>query len=302
MTSLRTRGDDAETTSDPASANTSQRPKRMSAWRSSTRGESVTVLFWQLVLFFGFLAGWEWLPTVPFLSKHFLFFQRFFISSPIGVAKMVFYLATGKNYIATIWGPLGHTLSAALGGTICAIISGAVLGLLFSHNAYSYRIFRPFIVALNAVPRVAIIPIIIILVKSAEMTDAVTAFTVVFFLVFFNAFEGGRSVPIEVIQNVKILGGTAATVLWRVRWRYVLAWTFASLPNAVTFGIVGSVTAELFTGSSGIGQILIAAVDEANAALTFGVVTVLTICSLLLVMGSDVARRRLLVWWDGGGR
>jgi NitT/TauT family transport system permease protein len=276
--------------------------KRKRKMPAASHGWSLSIFIWQMVLFLGFLAGWEWLPTVPALSKHFLFFQRFFISSPIGVAKMVFDLATGKNYVASIWGPLGHTLSAALGGTAAAIIAGAVLGLVFSHNSYSYRIFRPFIVALNAVPRVAIIPVIIILVKSAEMTDAVTAFTVVFFLVFFNAFEGGRSVPIEVIQNVRILGGTASTIMWRVRWRYVLAWTFASLPNAVTFGIVGSVTAELFTGSSGIGQILIAAVDEANSALTFGVVTVLTLCSLLLVLGSDIARRKLLVWWDDTAR
>jgi NitT/TauT family transport system permease protein len=85
-------------------------------------------------------------------------------------------------------------------------------------------------------------------------------------------------------------------ILWRVRGPLAVAWTFASIPNAIAFVFNGTATTEIFTGSSGIGQLLIAGVDTSNATLTFAVVGELTIVGVLLVVISMTLRRRVLHW------
>ena len=82
----------------------------------------------------------------------------------------------------------------------------------------------------------------------------------------------------------------------RFRWPFVLTWSLAQIPNAVSFGIVATVTTELFTGSNGIGGILITAIDTANADLTFAVVILLGVVSVVLIFAAERVKRFLLRW------
>jgi NitT/TauT family transport system permease protein len=156
----------------------------------------------------------------------------------------------------------------------------------------------PFIMAINAVPRIALIPVIVIIVGPNENASIVTAITVVFFIVFFNAYEGGRKIAREVLQNARLLGYDGLSIMWRIRLPYVVAWTFASLPNAISFSLLAVVTTEILTGASGIGKLILVSEDTVNATLTFAVVCILAVIGLFLVMATTLARSRLLFWWD----
>jgi len=160
---------------------------------------------------------------------------------------------------------------------------------------------RPFLILFNAIPRIAIIPIIILIFGATAVTDAVTAFIVVFFLVFYNAAEGAASVSVEMIQNAELLGNSKARIMWSVRWPYALAWTFVSLPNAIAFGLVGTVTAEVFTGGDGIGYQLSLAIGAVNATLIFSVVVILAVVGVTLTLGAQLLRLALLPWWATSG-
>jgi ABC-type nitrate/sulfonate/bicarbonate transport system permease component len=83
----------------------------------------------------------------------------------------------------------------------------------------------------------------------------------------------------------------------KIRGPFVLVWTLSQIPNAIAFGLTGTVTAELFTGSNGIGGILIAAINTQDADLTFAVVFILAAVGVVLVLGLDMVRRRVLHWW-----
>lgn len=72
----------------------------------------------------------------------------------------------------------------------------------------------------------------------------------------------------------------------------------ASLPNAISFGLVGAVTAEILTGASGIGKLLLTAIDTANSDLTFAVVIYVSVAGIVLVLASSRVRHRVLHWWD----
>lgn len=255
----------------------------------------------QVSIVAGALALWQWIPSIPVLSDLSPVFDPFLISSPTRVAEELWRLSTGAENSITIWPFLWETVKATLIGTAGGIVAGASSGLLLSNSNAANRILRPFIVAMNAVPRIALIPVIVIIFGPTLTATAVTSFIIVVFIVFFNAYEGGRTIAPQIIQNAKILGANELSIMWRVRLPYVLAWTFAALPNAVSFGLVGVVTAEILTGSQGVGRILVIALSTVQATQTMAVTVVLAIVGMLLVGTTSLLRGRLLHWWDQGG-
>lgn len=251
----------------------------------------------QLAIVAAFILMWELLPRVDWLAENYKFLDPFFISSPTEVGRTLRDLTTGSNGRPSLWPYARETVSAALIGTAIGTITGAVVGLLLSHSQRANEVLRPLIVALNAVPRIAIIPIFVILFGPSQTAAIVTAVTVVFFVVFFNAYEGGRSVPPEMIQNARILGASGFQVMRRFRWPYALAWTVAALPNAVAFGLLVVVTTEILSGTPGLGRLLLDSTTSLQADLTFAVVVVLSIFGMVFVGLTELLRRRWLHWW-----
>jgi NitT/TauT family transport system permease protein len=243
------------------------------------------------------LVLWQYLPTVGWVRDRFNFMDPFFISSPSQVWTTLQEMIAGSNGRPHLWPYFISTVEAALIGTVVGTLLGAAGGLLLSNSPRLNEILHPFVLALNAIPRIALIPIIVILFGPTLKASAVTAITVVFFVVFFNAYEGGRTVPRETIQNATMLGGNSRQMMLRIRWPFVLAWTVTALPNAVSFGLVSVVTAEVLTGTIGMGRLLLDSVTSVQAALTFAVVLVLSVLGVLLVTSTELIRRRWLHWW-----
>jgi NitT/TauT family transport system permease protein len=201
-----------------------------------------------------------------------------------------------------IWPYVGDTVEAAVIGTVIGTLLGAGFGLLLSNMPYVNRVVQPFVVALNAVPRIALIPMIVIITGPNFGSSVITCVLVVGFIVFYNAFEGGSGVAPHVVQNAALLGARPASILWRVRSPLVLAWTFAALPNAVSMGLVSVITTEILTGDQGLGQVLVTSLSLADATLTLCVVIVMAITGMLMVGLTAGAKRRLLHWWASGER
>jgi NitT/TauT family transport system permease protein len=264
----------------------------------SQRRQRIQRLFWQVLIVAVFLGAWQGVPEIPGITKVSKFLDPFFISSPSSVAVKVWDLLTGSAGTSVIWPQLATTVGAALVGSAAGVIVGGVGGLLCGGNEQLYKIVRPLVMALNAVPRITLVPIIVVVFGASPSADAISAAMLVVFIVFYNAVEGARSVSPETIEFTRLLGATKAERLMKVRGPYALAWVFASLPNAISFGLVGAVTTELFTGSKGLGELMITAVDTADAALTFAVVVILAIVGIILFQGVDYSRRKAVSWWE----
>lgn len=260
---------------------------------------SHSVIVWggRAAVIVAFLAAWQWLPRVGFVHRHFTFIDPFFISSPSRAGSTIHDLLTGRHDTTTIWKPLGETLYAAAIGTVAALAVGFVLGLMLSNWRTLNQIGRPYLVLANSVPRISIIPIIVLCFGNPTTAGAVTAFVVIVFLVFFNAYEGASHVSEAMMDNARLLGANSRTILFRVRGPYAFGWTLASLPTAISFGLIGTVTAEIFTGGQGVGGLLTAAVTTANADLTMAVVVILSVVGVAAVLGGDALRIKVLPWW-----
>jgi NitT/TauT family transport system permease protein len=261
------------------------------------RGRIIAV---QLLILVAFLLMWEFLPKVGWLSDRLTFLDPYFISSPSEIWATLGDLASGRDNSPEMWPFARATVEASLIGTFLGTVLGAGAGLVLSNSRMLSDVLRPFIIALNAVPRIALIPIIVIIFGPTMKASVFTAITVVFFVVFFNAYEGGRTVPPQVLENARLLGASKTQLMWRVRWPHVLAWTVTALPNAVSFGLVSVVTAEILTGTVGMGRLLLDSVTTVQASLTFAVVVVLSILGIVLVAIAEVIQRRWLHWWAQG--
>jgi len=272
-----------------------ERPGRGALERSTMSRRSTTLI--QITIVIVVLLGWEFMPKVTALQSLSHAFDPYFVSSPSRIAIRTWELFTGAND-STLLGPyLWRTVSSAVVGTAIGMGLGSFAGLLLSNSESLNRIFRPFLVAINATPRIALIPIIVLFFGASFETSVVSAVLVVFFVAFFNAFEGGRSVAPELVQNVMLLGGKRWQILTQVRGRFALAWAFAVLPLALTFGLITVVTAEILTGFGGVGYLLTIATSQADSTLTFSLVIVLAVVGVVTVIIADKIRDRVLHWW-----
>ncbi|MFM8547348.1 MAG: ABC transporter permease [Betaproteobacteria bacterium] len=248
---------------------------------------------WQIGILAALLVAWETRTRVPWLVAN-TAFDPFFISQPSRVgARLWEWLQPGPQ---SVWPHLIMTLEATFLGLAVGVSSGFLIGMALSRNKLVADIVNPFIVAFNSMPRIAFVPLITMFFGLGIWSKVVTSWFVVFFLVFFNTYKGGRSVERELIDFCRTLGGSPRQILWRVRVPNAAAWTFAALPNAISFALIGVVLAEFVGSTTGMGYLMITALAMLNATDMFASVTLLSVVGIALVYGVTVIERRLLHW------
>jgi NitT/TauT family transport system permease protein len=263
-------------------------------WRTS----GAAVLVAQVLLVAVVLAAWEYVPKIHGISAKSHFLDPYFISSPSLIYAELGHAITGSDGVPSIWPYVWPTFEGSLLGTVIGLALGGVLGLILGSYRFIGRVFRPFVTVLNAVPRIALIPIIVVIMGSGLASSTVIAVAVVLFVGLFNAYEGAHNVERHILDNVRLLGASGWHVMWRVRFPYALAWTLASLPIAVSFAIVSVVTGEILIGGGGLGYLMSEAALQADASLTFAVIVFLAVFALIILGLAELFKRRALHWWS----
>jgi NitT/TauT family transport system permease protein len=194
------------------------------------------------------------------------------------------WMATAVTLKNTFWGFLGGTLS------------GIAVGLILGRSDFLSRVFEPYIVAFNSIPRIALVPLIILMFGLGDISKIVTAWIVVFFVVFFNTFEGTRAVDRDQIAASRLLGANSWTVTRTVVIPSTLAWVFASLTPAVSFALIGVIVGEFIGAERGIGKLIVEAEARANASEMMVAIFVLMVVGILLAIGVRRIQAYLLRW------
>ncbi|HVR51121.1 MAG TPA: ABC transporter permease [Pseudorhodoferax sp.] len=261
--------------------------------RRAARRRRVHITLWQFAILAVLLAGWEILTRIPWFVANTIF-DPFFISQPSRVAVRLWeWLQPGPQ---SVWPHLWLTLQATFLGLLVGVGSGFFVGMALSRSRLLADIFNPFIVAFNSMPRIAFVPLITMFFGLGIASKVVTSWFVVFFLVFFNTYKGGRSVERELLDFCRTLGGSPRQILWRVRIPTAAAWTFAALPNAISFALIGVVLAEFVGSTTGMGYLMITALATLNATDMFASVTLLSVVGIGLVYCVTWLERRALHW------
>ena len=205
-------------------------------------------------------------------------------------------LVLGENGVPKVWPYLQPTLVAAMGGLLIGLAVGGCVGLFLGSFKTAGAVLRPFLVVANSVPLITLIPILIVIFGTGLKQSILVGFVVVFFVTMFNSYEGARSVEVQMLENVQILGASRWQIMWSVRFPYAFAGALSVLPVSLSFSLVSVVTAEILTGSTGMGSLITGAMNTANSTKTFAVVVILTVCALVLLWISDRIKRRVLHW------
>jgi NitT/TauT family transport system permease protein len=265
--------------------------------RRTTRAqtlERVRVIVWQLLILIALLLVWETLTRIPWFVKNTIF-DPFFVSRPSLIAVNLYSWTLGVKS-GYLWPHLTSTVFATLIGLVLAVSTGFLAGLILSQRRTLAAVLTPYIVAANSLPRIAFVPLITMIFGLGLSSKVVTAWFIVFFLVFFNTFKGGVTIERHIIDFCRTLGASDRQITRTVRIPNTLAWAFASLPNAVAFSLIGVVISEFVGSDTGMGYIIITSLSTLNAADMWSAIIVLSVTGIALVVTFGAIERRLLRW------
>jgi NitT/TauT family transport system permease protein len=175
-----------------------------------------SVWVWRVGILVVFLVAWEYLTGVKAISKMpgLYWIDPFFISRPSAIAHRFVFLMSDQVRLP-LWRMALSTVQSTLWGFMVGITSGFVAGLLLGRSDKVARIFDPFIVAFNSLPRIALVPLITMVFGFGLLAKIVLAWSIVFFIVFFNTFQGARSVDADLISSARFLGAGERQILAR---------------------------------------------------------------------------------------
>jgi NitT/TauT family transport system permease protein len=236
------------------------------------------------------IALWHVLTTVPLFGVTVL--PPFFFSTPEAVARrIVKWVSEG-----TIWHHLAVTLIESMLAFVIGALAGTLVGFWFARQQTVAAVFDPYVKMLNALPRVVLAPIFALWLGLGIWSKVALGITLVFFVVFFNVYQGVKEASATLVDNARMLGMSERQLLRHVYWPSALSWMFSSLHTAVGFAVVGAVVGEYLGASAGLGYLIQQAEGVFDVAGVFAGMIVLAAFVVLIDALVSRVERRLLVW------
>src|SRR5438445_1093649 len=224
----------------------------------AARRRLVTIYGLRVLFAVIWLGGWE-------LSSRMNWVDPFFVGQPTGVVARLWTWITEGTALGPLWYQAAVTMEEAVVGFIIGSILGVIFGIVLGRVELLAETLSPFIKAANAIPRVVLGSLFAIMFGLSLWGKAATAVVLVFFVVFFNAFQGVREVDRNLIANARILGADNRRLTTEIIIPSAMTWILASLHISFGLAIVGAVVGELFGATAGLGQLIY------NAGHTFDV-------------------------------
>jgi NitT/TauT family transport system permease protein len=221
----------------------------------------------------------------------------FFFGEPLKVLERLWrWFVSGEIY-EHLWVTLLETLLAFLIGTVF----GVVVGLWLALAPLASAILDPYIKAINAMPRVILAPIFFVWFGLDVASKVALGVTLVFFIVFFNVYQGVREVSPVVLANARMLGASPRQLLRHVYVPSAMSWVFASLHNSVGLAFVGAVVGEYLGSARGVGYLIHQAEGFFDMNTVVAGILLLTAFALTLDWAVGIAEKRLMVWQPRSG-
>src|SRR4029078_8303395 len=236
------------------------------------------------------VALWHVLTTYPVFGK--ILVPPFFFSNPIDVAKQIIvWFASG-----VIWKHLWVTLIESILAFVIGSIGGVLVGFWFARPPRPAAGVDPYVKARKALPRVVLAPIFTLWLGLGIWSKVALGVTLVFFIVFFNVYQGVKEVSPTILANARMLGMTEQQLMRHVYWTSALSWMFSSLHTSVGFAVVGAGVGEYLGSAAGLGYIIQQAEGVFDVAGVFAGMFVLAVFVIIIDMIVTAVEKRLLVW------
>ncbi len=272
-------------------------------WRALKPGKK-NLRLWQalvLVIFFAIWHGATRDPKVAFFfgdpSQVLVRIWQWFTvgggSLEVGFGDATWFTL---HFPAEIYSHLLITLTETLLAFGIGTTLGLGVGLWLALSPLTSAILDPYIKAANSMPRVILAPIFAMWFGLGIWSKVALAVTLVFFIVFFNVYQGVKEVSPVVLANARMLGANARQLLRQVYLPSATSWVFSSLHTSIGLAFVGAIVGEYLGSARGVGYLILQAEGTFDINTVFAGILVLTAFALVLDSLVGIAEKRLMKW------
>jgi NitT/TauT family transport system permease protein len=250
------------------------------SWLTTSRTAAIVLPIVGLVA----AIGLWWLATVV------LSIESYLLPSPPDVISTILdqpgylLMQTGVSFIET------------MGGFLLAIAIGVPIALLIVRSVILERLVYPLLLAVNAIPKIAIAPLLVVWMGFGQWPKAVMVVLVCFFPIVISTATGMKSTPVELVELLRSLKASRTQEFFKLRLKYALPQIFTGLKVAISLAVIGSVIAEFVGATAGLGYVIQSSGSTADTALAFAGITLLSIMSIILFYGLVLLEHLLLPW------
>ncbi len=260
-----------------------------------------TLRLWQLGVLVALIAFW-YAMTKPGLLPNFMFENdrqaAFFFGEPLRVAERIWaWFVTD----ADIYKHLGVTLTETVLAFAIGALGGLGGGLWLALSPMASAILEPYIKAMNSMPRIILAPIFAVWFGLGIASKVALGVTLVFFIVFFNVYQGVKEVSPVILANARMLGASQKQLLRHVYLPSATSWVFSSLHTSVGLAFVGAVVGEYLGSSQGVGYLILQAEGSFDINTVMAGIVVLTAFALVLDAVVGRIEKRLMKWQPKAG-
>ncbi|MFD4554604.1 ABC transporter permease [Streptomyces sp. NPDC058469] len=260
-----------------------------SAAKRAVRRRTLLVWAGRIGLAVFVLGGWQAFTTWGIVDP-------FFFGQPSGIAKRLVDLFRHGTEFGSFYSNIWTTIQEALVGFALGAVTGVVFGVALGQSRFLADVLGPYIKMVNAIPRIVLGSIFIVAFGIGVLPKILLAAVLVFFIVFFNAFQGVREVDRNILANTKVLGASQLQIIRHVTVPSALTWIIASLHSAFGFAIVGALVGEVLGAQSGLGLVIKTAQNNFDPNGVFATMLVISV----IVLGAEwligKLEHRLLAW------
>jgi NitT/TauT family transport system permease protein len=235
-----------------------------------------------------------WLGSWELAASHWI--DPFYYSKPSAIWDRLYGWFTEGTSQGSIWEQISYTLQEAVAGFALGALGGVVLGIVLGRSRFLSDVCAPFIKAANAIPRIILASLFVIWFGLGMQSKIATAFVLVFFAVFFNAFQGAREVDRNLVNNARILGAGRLQVLTTIVVPSATSWILASLHSAFGFAIIGAIVGEYSGADKGLGLLINHSQGTFDSAGIYAGMIIITVLALLAEWLLTLVENRLLRW------
>lgn len=256
---------------------------------------------WQLGILAALFGFWH-VMTTPGLVPTFMFDNdrqaAFFFGEPLKIfARIWAWFVTDADIYVHLWVTLAETVMAFGIGAVAGLGGGLWLAL----SPMASAILEPYIKALNSMPRIILAPIFAVWFGLGMASKVALGVTLVFFIVFFNVYQGVKEVSPVVLANARMLGANQKQLLRHVYLPSATSWVFSSLHTSVGLAFVGAVVGEYLGSAQGVGYLILQAEGQFDINTVMAGILVLTTFALVLDAAVGRIEKRLMKWQPKAG-
>lgn len=255
----------------------------------TARRRRLNVYLLRMTFAVAWIGSWE-------LSTRLNWVDPFLAGQPSGVVTRLYDWITNGTALGPLWLQVVVTMQETVLGFLLGAVLGIAMGILLGRSELLTQILSPFIKAANSIPRVVLGGLFAIMFGLDIRGKVATAGVLVFFVVFFNAFQGVREVDPSLIANARILGADNRRLTTEVIIPSALSWILASLHISFGLALVGAVVGELFGATAGVGELIYSAEHLLDINGVFAGMVLLAVMALIAEGLLTALENRLIKW------